>query len=401
MRSLRHTVRNMVVEFIKLEAASGVLLFVMAVIAVVVANSPWRALYEKILSLHFAVTFHGYGVDISLLHWVNDGLMVIFFLLVGMEIKRELLEGELHEFKKMLLPGIAALSGMVCPAVIYILYNWHDGYAMRGWAIPTATDIAFSLAVLALLANRVPISLKIFLTALAILDDLGAIVVIAAFYTTSLNVMAMIGVVVCFLVLIIINRLNVTRLAPYIAIGLVLWFCVLQSGVHATLAGVMLAMVIPLRDKKHKEHSPLRDFEHTIHPWVAYAILPLFALANSGVSLQGLHSSILLEAVPWGIILGLFFGKQIGIFFISLLMIKLRWARMPSGASLIELYGVSILCGIGFTMSLFIGMLSFGDSSSYATMMRLGVFVGSILSGVVGYLLLYFGSHQAVKRGKK
>jgi NhaA family Na+:H+ antiporter len=382
-------IRHFITEFIKLESSGGILLFFMTILALIVANSPWEHYYHEILhNVYFSLNLGQFSLSNSIHHWINDGLMVVFFLVVGLEIKREIVEGELNSFNKMVLPGVAALGGMIAPAMIYALINLGDGSAMRGWAIPTATDIAFALGILALLGPRVPVAVKIFLTALAILDDLGAILIIALFYTKNIHELSLIMAGVSFAVLVLMNRFGVTKFAPYIIVGLVLWYFVLQSGVHATIAGVLLAFTIPLRDKNNPQLSPLRKLEHDIHPWVAFFIVPLFAFANAGVSLAGISWDVLLHPIPLGIAAGLFVGKQIGVFGVSWLFIRLGMASMPSRTNLVHLYGVSILCGIGFTMSLFVGGLAYGTDPQFVVLVRVGVFIGSILSGVFGYLLL-------------
>ncbi|MCW5588036.1 MAG: Na+/H+ antiporter NhaA [Legionellales bacterium] len=389
------SIREAVSRFIRLESAGGILLFVMAVLAIIIENSPWKLSYNLILETPLGFNLGSFIFTKSLQHWINDGLMVIFFLLVGLEIKREFLIGELSTFNKAILPGIAAVGGMVVPALIYTALNHdHPGNAMRGWAIPTATDIAFALGVLSVLGKRIPPSIKIFLTALAILDDLGAILIIAIFYTDKIYFLALGIAAICLLILFLLNRYRIMTLTPYLLVGIILWIAVLKSGVHATLAGVALAMAIPLRDPHDHEVSPLDNLEHTILPWVAFFIMPLFAFANAGVSLAGVHAESLLHSISLGITLGLFIGKQIGVFGLSWLFIKLGIAQKPKNATFLQLYGASLLCGIGFTMSLFIGGLAFGNYQEYITLVRIGVFSGSILSGVVGYLILYFFSRS-------
>jgi NhaA family Na+:H+ antiporter len=374
-------------KFFQLEAAGGFVLFGASLLAVAIANSPAGAAFAHFL--HQAYSFAP-GVRFSAELAVNDGLMAVFFLLVGLEIKREMLAGELSEPAKIALPAVAALGGMAAPAILYAACNWGDAVALRGWAIPAATDIAFSLGVLTLLGSRVPVSLKVFLTALAIIDDLGAIVVIALFYTDHLALPMLGGAAVAGAVLWGINRAGVSRLAPYLLIGAVLWFFVLKSGVHATLAGVALAFAIPLRvPARQGEEAPLLRLEHGLHPWVAFGILPVFALANAGVSFAGMSLSSLLAPIPLGITLGLFLGKAVGIFGCCALLLKITRAPLPDGANWSALLGISLLGGIGFTMSLFIGNLAFPPGAAeYATQLRLGVIAGSLLSGVCGYLVL-------------
>ncbi len=372
-------------EFLRLEASGGIVLVAVAALALIVDNSPLASLYDRLLDLPFAVSLGSFGLSKPLILWINDGLMAIFFLLVGLEIKREVLDGELSSLGQIALPAVAAICGMAAPAAIYVALNLGDATALRGWAVPAATDIAFALGVLALLGSRVPASLKILLMAIAVLDDLGAIVVIAIFYTEQLSLTALALAAVGIVALIALNRLGVRRLAPYLLVGVFLWVCVLKSGVHATLAGVAVGFAIPARDDGHG-HSPLKQLEHALHPWVAYAILPIFAFANAGVSLAGISLNSFAAPVSLGIAAGLFVGKQFGIFLGMLVMVKLKLARMPADSSWPMLYAVAILCGIGFTMSLFIGGLAFDES--YAAQLRLGVLTGSILSALAGYLLM-------------
>jgi Na+:H+ antiporter, NhaA family len=378
-------------EFLRLEVASGLVLMLATVVAIVVANSPLGAGYEALLHTELGL----FDLTMSALHWVNDGLMAVFFLLVGLEIKREMLVGELSSLKRIALPASAAAGGMVVPALIYAAINAGapESETLRGWAIPAATDIAFALGTLALLGARVPPSLKVALAALAILDDLGAIAIIAIFYIADLSELALGLAGVCLVVLAAMNFMGVRRLAPYLAVGAVLWACVLSSGVHATLAGVALAFAIPLKvdNLGATERSPLHRLEHALHPWVAYLIVPVFALANAGVSFAEVNLPTMLEPVPIGIACGLFFGKQIGVAGAAFLAIATGLATRPAGASALQLYGIAILCGIGFTMSLFIGSLAF-SSDLLITETKLGVFAGSILSGLVGYALLRFAA---------
>ena len=379
-------------DFLENEAAAGVALMIASAIALVWANSAAAPLYEALLALPVTVTAGGFGIDKPLILWINDGLMAVFFLVVGLEIKREVLAGELSNRSKAMLPGIAALGGMVVPALVYVYFNWGDPVTMQGWAIPAATDIAFAVGVLALLGSRVPTSLRIFLLALAIMDDLGAIIIIAAFYTHGIVPAALGFAAIAGLGLVWLNLIGVRRLTPYMLLGLVLWVCVLKSGVHATLAGVALAFAIPLRGGCRKddvqEETPLHRLEHALHPWVAFLILPIFALANAGVSLAGISPSSLAEPVPLGIALGLFLGKQLGVMLTSGLAIRFGLSGLPAGATWMQFYGVSVLTGIGFTMSLFIGTLAFPDPE-HAVAVRLGVLVGSIASALVGYALLH------------
>jgi len=345
-------------EFLKLESSGGIILIVMLLLALALVNSPLASYYEAFLSLPVEVRVGPLDIAKPMLLWINDGLMAIFFVLVSMEIKRELLEGELCSLRHAVLPAVGAIGGMAVPALIYVLFNGGDAEALHGWAIPSATDIAFSLGVLSLLGRRVPVSLKVFLAALAILDDLGAIVIIAIFYTSNLSLMSLGLALAGTVFLFHLNRLGVRRTAPYVLTAIFLWVCVLKSGVHATLAGVALGLAIPLAPDA-RGNSMLRQFEHALHPWVAYGILPLFALANSGLPLHGVGLEALTHPVVLGVGLGLFLGKQLGVFSLSWLVIRLGWARMPQGATWLQFYGVSVLTGIGFTMSLFIGSLAF------------------------------------------
>ena len=372
------------------------LLMGLALVALVLNNSPLAWLYEYLLSTPVAVRIGALGIDKPLLLWINDGLMAIFFFLVGLEVKRELIEGRLSTWKDASLPVIAALGGMLLPALIYLAINNGDPAALQGWAIPTATDIAFALGILALLGSRVPIALKIFLLALAILDDLGAIVIIALFYTESLSFFALgIGVLGAG-VLGYMNLRGVTRIAPYILVGIIMWVCVLKSGVHATLAGVIVALMVPLRTDEEGATSPLKSLEVSLHPWVAFGIMPLFAFANAGVSLKGLAFADILAPVPFGIALGLFLGKQLGVFGFSWAAVRLGICRLPTDVGWGHMYGISLLAGIGFTMSLFLGTLAFTDPE-HAKAVRIGVLLGSSLSAVIGYLTLRLVADLAMK----
>lgn len=378
------------------EATPGVLLVALAFVALVLNNSPLAWLYNSFLSTPLVVQIGALGIDKPLLLWINDGLMAIFFFLIGLEVKRELVEGRLSTWKDASLPVIAALGGMLLPALIYLAINNGDPVALRGWAIPTATDIAFALGILALLGSRVPIALKVFLLALAILDDLGAILIIALFYTESLSFFALGVGVVGASVLGYMNLRGVTRIAPYILVGIVMWVCVLKSGVHATLAGVVVALMVPLRTEDKEGHSPLKTLEVSLRPWVAFGIMPLFAFANAGVSLKGLAFADILAPVPFGIALGLFFGKQLGVFGFSWAAVKLGICRLPTGVGWRQMYGISLLAGIGFTMSLFLGTLAFADLE-HAKAARIGVLLGSTLSAVMGYLVLRAVANLAEK----
>jgi len=373
--------------FFKLEAASGLLLLISAVIALFISNSNLSNLYFETLDRYLFIGINNFGIKMSLLHWINDALMAVFFFFVTLEIKREFLQGELSNRKQALLPIIAAIGGMLVPALIYVYINFQTGDTLKGWAIPSATDIAFSLGVLSLLGSRVPISLKVFLTALAIIDDLGAIVIIAFFYSGDLSIKYLSLLLVTFLVLLFLNKFNVKKFIPYLLFGLILWFFTHESGIHATISGVLLATVIPHR-KKEKDFSLLTKIEHSISPYVAFGIMPLFALANAGVSLSGMNFDSLLLPVPLGILLGLFIGKQIGVFLFSIISIKLKIAQMPNNANWLNFYGVGVLTGIGFTMSLFVGNLAFVENTQYMSGVKIGVLTGSLLSTVFGYVLL-------------
>lgn len=382
-------------EFIQLETSGGIILFAAAVLALIVSNTPLESYYHALFALPMSIKLGTLELTKPLLLWVNDGLMTIFFLLVGLEIKRELFEGELSSLKKATLPAIAAVGGVIAPALIYLYFNKGDAIALHGWAIPTATDIAFSLGILALLGSRVPVSLKIFLTALAIFDDIGAIVIIAIFYTKNISIILLFAAVGLIIILALFNRFRVMRFTPYVIVGIVLWLCVLKSGVHATLAGIVLAFCIPLRDRRYQDVSPLRRLEHRLHPWVAFGVLPIFAFANSGVSFVGLTKEHFFHPIPVGIALGLFFGKQIGVCLASYLGIVTGVAKLPKGASYLGLYGISLVAGVGFTMSLFIGTLAFGSKGgNYEVFVRMGVIAGSFCAGLLGYLVLRW-SHQS------
>ena len=378
-------------EFLKMEAAGGIVLAAAAAVAVIVANSGLAEYYQAFLDLHFTVGIGELLIDKPLLLWVNDGLMAVFFFLVGMEVKREFLDGELSSFSQAVLPGIAAIGGMAAPALIYVAINVAHPENLNGWAIPAATDIAFALGVMALLGNRVPLSLKVLLTAIAIFDDLGAIIIIAVFYTAQLSFSALAVAGVGIVALAALNLLRVTRIAPYVLIGIVVWVCVLKSGVHATLAGVAVAMAIPLRRKDAHGRSPLRHLEHELHPWVSFGVLPIFGFANAGVSFAGIGLHSFVEPVKLGISLGLFLGKPIGVFGFVYACTRLGLLRLPEGVSWPQIFGVAMLCGIGFAMSLFIGSLAF-EHTDFEAPVRLGVITGSIASGVLGYLILRFGS---------
>lgn len=376
-------------RFIASEAIGGVVLASAALLALIVSNSPLAEGYFHLLHDETAIRVGGDAFVLSLTHhaWINDLLMAVFFLVVGLEIKRELLEGELASVKQASLPAAAAIGGMLVPALIYAAINHTDATALRGWAIPTATDIAFALGVLMLLGSRVPASLKVFLTAVAIIDDLGAIIVIAVFYTDTLSLAMLGAAALCAALLFGLNRLRVMPIAPYLIGGLVMWWALLQSGIHPTLAGVLTALAIPLRNDRGG--SPLQTLLHALHPWVAFGVLPLFAFANAGVSLQGVSPSTLLEPVPLGIALGLVVGKAIGVFGAAWLMVRFVGARLPSGATTLQFFAVCLLCGIGFTMSLFIGGLAFeGQGAAFDTQLKLGVLGGSVLAALLGVTLM-------------
>jgi NhaA family Na+:H+ antiporter len=373
-----------------MEAAGGILIMVAAVLAMLAANSALSEAYEAFWHLPLTLGFGEASLSMGLLHWMNDGLMAIFFFLVGMEIKRELCEGELSTMKQAILPLAAAVGGVIIPAIIFTLFNHNHPEAMRGWAIPTATDIAFAVGVLALFGSRVPTSLKVFLTAVAVIDDLIAVIIIALFYTATLDMSALMLAGAALAVLIGLNVTNVRAMPAYLLVGFLLWLTVLQSGVHASIAGAAFGMTIPLKTQNRRGESVLKATVHRLHPWVAYGILPLFAFANAGVVLDGLQPHHLLDPVPLGIALGLFFGKQIGIFAVSYGMVMLGLARKPYGATWGQFYGVCLMCGIGFTMSLFVGGLAYETHPLLFTETKLGVMMGSIASGLLGYFVLRY-----------
>ena len=373
--------------FFKLEAASGLVLLFAAIVALIISNSELSNLYFGTLNKYLFIGINSFGLKLSILHWINDALMAIFFFFVTLEIKREFLQGELSNIKQALLPIIAAVGGMLVPALIYVYVNLGDSETLNGWAIPSATDIAFSLGVLSLLGKRVPLSLKVFLTALAIIDDLGAIVIIALFYSGDLSIKYLSLMLLAFVALLVINKFNIKKFLPYLVIGLFLWDFTHNSGIHATIAGVLLAITIPHR-KKEKDFSLLIKIEHAISPYVAFGIMPLFAFANAGVSIEGLSLSSLLDKVPLGILLGLFVGKQFGVFVFSYVSIKLKIAQMPNNSNWFNLYGVGVLTGIGFTMSLFVGNLAFVENMQYMDGVKIGVLTGSLLSTLFGYFLI-------------
>ncbi len=379
--------------FFKLESASGLLLLVAAIIALILSNSNLSEYYFNILKTHIFIGVQNFGLDLSILHWINDVLMCIFFFIVTLEIKREFIHGELSRPKQASLPIIAAIGGMAVPAIIYVIINFETGNTLRGWAIPSATDIAFSIGVLSLLGKRVPISLKIFLMALAIIDDLGAIIIIAFVYSTEVQYIYLILMIGSFLALFIINKFGIKKFAPYFLIGLFLWYFTHESGIHSTISGVILALTIPHRVHE-KDFSLLLKLEHILSPYVAFGIMPLFALANAGVSLEGVSLNTLMTPVPLGILCGLFFGKQIGVYLFSYLSIKLKFSEMPTNSNWIKFYGVGILTGIGFTMSLFVGNLAFIENTQHMDGVKIGVLCGSLLSAIVGYFLLLIVSNK-------
>ena len=379
--------------FFKLEAASGLVLLISAILALIISNSSLSYLYFQTLEKYIFFGFNNFGLKLSVLHWINDVLMAIFFFFVTLEIKREFIQGELSNIKQAMLPIIAAVGGMLVPALIYVYINFGNTETLNGWAIPSATDIAFSLGILSLLGSRVPISLKVFLTALAIIDDLGAIVIIAFFYSGDLSILYLTMMLLSFIALLVLNKFGFKTFFPYLIIGVILWHFTHESGIHATIAGVLLACTIPHR-KKEKDFSLLVKIEHAISPYVAFGIMPLFAFANAGVSLEGISFSSLLLPVPLGILLGLFIGKQLGVFIFSYVSIKFGFAQMPNNSNWFTLYGVGVLTGIGFTMSLFVGNLAFIDNSQYMDGVKLGVLSGSLLSTVFGYFLILSTSRK-------
>jgi len=379
--------------FFKLESASGLLLLFAAVIAMIISNGTYSDIYFNVLKKYILIGTENFGLKLSVLHWINDVLMAVFFFLVSLEIKREFIQGELSNPKQALLPIVGAVGGMLVPALIYIFININDTATLKGWAIPSATDIAFSLGVLSLLGKRVPLSLKVFLTALAIIDDLGAIVIIAFFYSGNISIIYLLLMLVSIIVLIFLNKFNIKIFLPYLIIGIFLWEFTHQSGVHATIAGVLLALTIP-HNKKNPNKSLLLRIEHSISPYVAFGIMPIFAFANAGVPLEGLSFYSLLNPIPLGIVCGLFFGKQIGVLLFSYFAIKLKLAEMPNNSNWMSFYGVSILTGIGFTMSLFVGNLAFVESQNYLNDVKIGVLAGSLISTLFGYFILLLSTKE-------
>jgi Na+:H+ antiporter, NhaA family len=390
---------SLITRFLKWEAASGIILFFMALAALILCNSPFGDFYENIWVQIVSIRVSHFSISQPVLFWVNEGLMTLFFLLVGLELKREFVQGELASASKIILPGMAALGGMIVPALLYCFINWNDADAIQGWAVPVATDIAFALGALSLFGKRVPAGLKLFLLALAIFDDVGAIIIIATFHSQSLSYYSFLLAFILIFFLWLLNKSGVRRLSPYLVLGLALWICVLKSGVHATVAGVLLAFFIPLDKRDDEKESPLHRLETSLGPWVAFLIMPLFALANAGLELNGLNSGILTDSVVVGTVLGLFIGKQLGVFLFSWTVIKLGWAKLPKNTTWLQIYGVSILCGIGFTMSLFLGTLTFQSINPvYLIEVRLGVLVGSLLSGLAGAAMLQLAFRQTVKK---
>lgn len=399
--------RDFLKAFFKKESSIGILLMIATLLAMLFANTPLHFIYDHLLDTPLEIRVGNYiHIAKPLLLWINDGLMAVFFFLIGLEVKREVMVGKLSSREQIILPGIAAVAGMLTPALVYVLINFGDSTALNGWAIPAATDIAFALGVLALLGDRAPSSLRIFLLALAIIDDLGAIVIIALFYSGDLSITMLVLSVICLTILVILNRLRIQKITPYLWVGVFLWIFVLKSGVHATLAGVALAFAIPLNSKSDPDYSPLRYLEHEMHPWVNFFILPVFAFANAGIPFDGMGISALFHAVPLGIMLGLIVGKLVGVYGSSVFAIKMGWAKMPDNATSWHLFGVAALCGIGFTMSLFIGGLAFehvgGDATVYLSTHRIGILAGSLISGIAGYLIIAIKGKQpekAIDRG--
>lgn len=378
--------------FIKKESSSGIVLIFITILALLISNSDLSSYYNAFLNARINISINDFAINKPLYLWINDGLMTLFFLIVGLEIKREVSAGHLSSISKISLPLFAALGGMIVPALIYFAFNYDDSNALRGWAIPTATDIAFALGILALLGKRIPLSLKIFLMALAIIDDIGAILIIAIFYTSELSLISVYFAIASICVLFIMNRMKVSLISLYMVVGIILWVSVLKSGVHATLAGIVLAFMIPLdaKDTKGRHLSPAKILRKNLHLWVAFFILPLFAFVNAGIDFRTLDLSLMFESVPLGIVLGLFLGKQIGVFAFTFIAVKLKWTKLPRCTSWAQIYGVSVLAGIGFTMSLFIDSLAFVDNTIFLSTDRLAILVASVLSGTLGYLILRF-----------
>jgi len=384
-------VKNSITKFLEKESAGGILLVIAAVFAIILSNSPFGFLYTSLLDTPVVVQVGALEIDKPLLLWVNDGLMALFFFLVGLELKREFMEGELSDKKSIILPGLGALGGMVVPAGVYLYFNVNNSDTVSGWAIPAATDIAFALGVLSLLGSRVPISLKVFLTSLAIFDDIGAIVIIALFYTSDISITALIVSAICIGALAYLNKKGVMEKSTYIVFGVVMWVSLLKSGVHATLAGVILAMFIPIKCERDPSVSPLKTLEDDLHSVVAFVILPFFAFCNSGINLSGIGFDDLTHSMPLGIMMGLFIGKQVGVFGFCWIGVKAGVTELPKEMGMLTLYGMAALCGIGYTMSLFIGSLAFMNSNIKDILdERIGIIIGSVLSGIVGYLVLRY-----------
>jgi Na+:H+ antiporter, NhaA family len=391
-------------NFIKLESSAGIILFAAALVAIAIDNSGFAPYMEHFLEIPLTIQVGSFTLSKHLLHWINDGLMAMFFLVVGLEIKRELIEGELNSPSKVILPAASALGGMLVPALLFTAFNFTNNYSMRGWAIPTATDIAFSLGILSLLGRRVPVSLKVFLTALAIFDDMGAIIIIAIFYTADLSFISLALALSCTAILVLLNRLNVRGYGPYFLVGTALWICLLQSGVHATLAGVILAMAIPLKNPKEPDpqFSPSQNLVHILHPWIAYLVLPLFAFANAGVSFEDVPPGLdnIFSPVMLGVGLGLLAGKLLGVFGTTFIAVKLGIAKMPTDSTWPQILGIALVCGVGFTMSFFVGTLAYPSGSTtepYGAWVRLGVIFGSLTAGALGYLVLRLTTKEPQK----
>ncbi|MGB5281720.1 MAG: Na+/H+ antiporter NhaA [Arenicellales bacterium] len=389
-------------EFLRLESAGGILLVIAMALAMIVVNTGLWPLYKSLLSIPLEIRIGEFEIAKPLLLWINDGLMAIFFFLIGLEVKRELLEGELSDPAQVMLPAVAAIGGVVVPALVFTWFNYGDESAMQGWAIPTATDIAFALGILSLLGNRVPASLKLFLLTLAIIDDLVAILIIAVFYSVNISTLSLVIAIVAYAALVFQNWRGVMRLTSYLVFGLIMWAAVLKSGVHATIAGVLIAFTIPLKHPEGKEHSPLRNLEHDLHPTVAFFILPLFAFANTGIPLEGMNMKTLLSPEPFGIAMGLFLGKQLGVFGFTWAAVKSGIAKLPTNVGWPEMYGLSVLTGIGFTMSLFISSLAFEEGATNLNADRLGILAGSFASAFVGMVVLYFAlrNKEPIKEDK-
>ncbi|HLF90065.1 MAG TPA: Na+/H+ antiporter NhaA [Anaerolineales bacterium] len=386
---MNNSKETFIARFLKLETSGGIILMVAAVVALVLANTPLASFYALLIDTPVEIRIGAFEIAKPLLLWINDGLMAVFFFLVGLELKRELIEGELSNKRNIILPGVGAIGGMLVPALIYTYFNAGDDTAMKGWAIPAATDIAFALGILSLLGSKVPTTIKVFLTSLAIFDDIGAIIIIALFYTEKISITALVVVACCIPILAVMNRRNIESKSVYVMIGVAMWVAMLKSGVHATLAGVILAMFIPMKSKTKLDYSPLKSMEQDLHFAVALIILPIFAFANAGISFVGLGAEEIFHSVPLGIALGLFFGKQLGIFGLCWLAVKAKVTSLPKGISWGSLYGAATLCGVGFTMSLFIGSLAFEETGANLLFdERLGIILGSLASGVVGYLML-------------